>query len=139
MRHNARSRLQLWLPHLSPLALDPQRANLRALFSVQSTGKINDRAPGIAGAFPVFACTLRVSRKKSEVHMRKLFRPQALNEVDFVTRGFELADRFVVIEQTNIYGREVALAEHLSNFLPFERTCANNGRAIKLPPRGRDR
>src|ERR1022692_1861905 len=137
MGHHTRSRLQFRLPHLTALALRPERAHGGARFLFQSAGEINDGATGIAGALPVLTRTLRVGGKEGEVYARKLLRAHALDEVDFVARAFELADRLVIVEQAHIHGGKVALVEHLSNFLPFERSSAHDRRAIELAARGR--
>src|SRR5260370_4983837 len=131
MRHNAGSGLQFRLPHFSALALYPKRANLGAAFAIQGAGKIDDGAARIPGAFPVVARTLRIGGEESKVYMRKLLRPHALDEVDLVAPGFELANRFVVIEQANIHRGKVAFVQHLRDFLPLERARAYDGGAIK--------
>jgi len=55
-----------------------------------------------------------------------------LNEADFVSHGFKLAQGFVVIEQANVYGGEIALVQHLGNLFAFERGRPNNRRPIQI-------
>ncbi len=135
MSHHARSRLQLRLPQLSALALDPERAHVDASLLFQSAGEIDDRAAGVAGPLPVLARTLRIRGKEGEVHMRKLLCAHALNEIDFVACRFQLPDRLVIVKQTHIHRGKVALIEHFSNFFPFKRGRAHDGRAIELSTR----
>ena len=61
--------------------------------------------------------------------MRKLLGADALDEVDFVARRFQLADRFIIIEQAHIDRGEVSLVEHFGDFLPFQRSRTDDGRA----------
>ena len=96
---------------------------------LQRAGKIDDRAAGIAGAFPILPRALRVGREESEIDVGKLLGADALDEVDFVARRFELADRFVVIEQANVDRGKIALIQHLGNFLAFQRSRAHDGHA----------
>src|SRR5580698_7876325 len=133
MSHNAGTRLQLRLPHVSTLALYPDRAHAGASFFVQRPGKVNDRTAGITGAFPVLADTRRVGGEEGEIHVRKLLCAHALDEVDFVAGRFELADRLVIVKQANIYRGEVALIEHFSDFFPLERGSTHDGHAVELP------
>ena len=136
MRHHTGRRLQFRLPYLAALALQPEGANLRVSFLFQSTGKIDDRAARIARPLPVITRTLRVGREEGKVHVSKPFSSHALDEVDFVARRFELADRLVIIEQANVHGRKVALVQHLGDFFPFKRGSAHDSGAEMLPARG---
>ena len=43
-----------------------------------------------------------------------------LDEADLVAHGLKLSHGFVVIEQANVGGREIALVQYLGNFLAFE-------------------
>ena len=136
MSHHARSRLQLGLPNLSALALYPRRTHAGARFFFQGAGKIDDRAAGIAGSFPVVAGTLRIGRKESEVYAGELLGAHALDKVDLVARRFEPANRLVIVKQADIHGGEVSFIKHFGDFLAFERGGAHDGRAVELPPPG---
>lgn len=92
MSHNARSRLQFRLPHLSTFAFHPKRTNRGARFLIQSAGKIHNRAAGIAGALPVLSRGSGVSGKEGEIHVGELLSAHTLNKIDLVPRRFELAD-----------------------------------------------
>src|ERR1700722_9236713 len=135
MRRNARAGLQFRRRDLLALALDPQRTNGRSRFTLQSRRQVDDGAAGVPGAFPVLARAVAVGREESEVHVFELLGTDALDETDFVAHGFELAQGFVVIEQTNIHGREVALVQHFRDFLAFERGGAHNRGAIEISAR----
>ena len=123
----------------SAFALRPERTHGGARFLFQRARKIDDRAARIARPLPVLARTLRVRREKSEVHVGKLLRPHTLDEVDFVARGLELSDRFVIVEQAYVHGGKVSLAEHFGDFFPFKRGRTHNGRAEELPAHRRGR
>jgi hypothetical protein len=44
----------------------------------------------------------------------------------------KLAEGFIVIEQANVHGREVAVFQDFLEFLAFERGCADDGHAIEV-------
>ena len=68
--------------------------------------------------------------------MLKLLGVHPLDETDLVTHGLELAHGLVIIEQANIRGREIALVEHLGNFLAFERSGAHDGSTVQASTDG---
>src|ERR1700691_1326411 len=82
MRHHARSRLQLRLPHFSALPLYPTRPDLGARFLVQGSGKIDDGTASVAGPLPIVARTLRVGGEKSEIDVSELLGSHTLDEVN---------------------------------------------------------
>jgi hypothetical protein len=59
-----------------------------------------------------------------------------LDEVDLVSGRFELADGLVIIQQADVDRREVALAQHASNFLPFEGARTHDRSPKQLPAKG---
>ena len=137
MGDDAWTGLQVRLPSLTAFALDPERTDGGAGFVFQCAGEIDDGAAGIAGALPVLARAFRIGGKESEIHFVELLGAYALDEVDLVAGGLQLADGLVVIEKANVQGGKVALVEHLGNFLAFERGRTYDGRAVKLSAGGR--
>jgi hypothetical protein len=126
MRRDARSRLQFGRHNATEFALHPKRTHAGARLIFQSAGKVDDGAARIARTFPVLARAFRIGGKESEIDVFKLLGPHALNKADFVAHGFELAQRFVVIEQAHVHCRKVARVEHLGNFFALERGGADD-------------
>jgi hypothetical protein len=135
MRHHARSRLQLRLPPFSALPLNPYGPDFGPSFLVQSARKIDDRAPGVASPLPIVPRTLCVGGEKSEIDVSELFGSHTLDEVNLIACSLKLADRFVIVEQANVDGGEVALADHFGHFFPFQRRRAYDSGAKKLAAR----
>src|SRR5689334_8095523 len=107
MRGNARSRLQLRRSDLSPLALDPQRPNGRPSLVFECSREIHNGASCVPGVFPTAARAVLIRGKEREVHVLELLGAHALNKTDLVAHGFQLTERLVIIQQTNVGGGKV--------------------------------
>ena len=80
----------------------------------------------------MFARGLGGRSKKSEVHFLELFAADILNERNLVAHRFQLSQRLLVVQQPHVQRREIAIVEHIRNFLALERACAHNREAIRI-------
>src|ERR1700757_919176 len=113
MRRYTWTWLQLRGSHLSPLALDPKRSHGCASLVFENGRQIDNRASRIASIFPTPPRALLIRSKEAEIHMLELLGSHALDEADLVAHGFQLSQRFIVVQQTDIGGGKISLVEHL--------------------------
>ena len=114
------------------LALDPRRTNAGIGFDFESIGEIEDGATGVAHGLPVVARANWIRRKERKVDAIELFVANALDKSDLVSHGLKLAERFVIVEQFHIDGREIAVVQDFGHFFPLQCPCADNGDAIQI-------
>ena len=88
--------------------------------------------PASLGVFPVGARAFFIRGEECEVDVLELLGAHSLDKADLVAHGLKLAEGFVVIEQANIGGGEIALVEHLRNLLAAQRGGAHDGGAVKI-------
>ena len=70
--------------------------------------------------------------EEGEVHVVQVLRQDALNEGRLLAHRFELAERFVVIEQANILRRKVTVAEDVFQLAALEGAGAYDGYAKQV-------
>ena len=119
MGHYGRSGLEYRGKRLAQLPLNPRRFDLRFRLVFQSIGEIDDRTARILRLFPVLAGTFLVRGKEREIDFFKLLRAHALDKRNFISDRFQLAQRFVVIEQLDVSRGKIAVAQDLGNFFPL--------------------
>ncbi len=132
MSHHRRPGLQLRSERLAQLALNPRRLHLRFRFVLQSVGEIDNRAARLLRLLPVLAGAFLVGSEEGEIDFVELLRAHALDERNFVAHGLQLAQRFVVIEQLDVDRGKIAVAQHLGNLFPLQRTRAHDGQAVEI-------
>ena len=93
----------------SRLAFDPGRANHGAGLVLKRIGKVHDGTALPSYLLPVIVGALRIIGKKSEIHVFELLRTYALDKGNFVFHGFELTERFLVIQEAYIGCGKVAV------------------------------
>ena len=97
--------------------------------------EIDDGVAEIARGFPLGAGGARVGGEESEVHALELLGADALDKGHLVADRLELAEGLVVIEQADIDGGEIAVAQDFGDFFSHERGRADDGDAIEVGSR----
>ncbi len=131
MGGHTRPGLQIQGQNLCTLALHPGRTHAGAGFVFERAGKINDGAACVTRSLPVLAGAFGVGGEERKVHVLEQFGADALNESDFVAHRLQLAEGFVVIEQTDVNRWKVAVVQHFGNFFATQRCGAHNRSPVK--------
>ena len=72
--------------------------------------------------------------EKGEVHVLQVLGKHALDEGGLLTDGLQLAQGLFIVEQTNIVGREVAIAQDFLQFAALQGGGADNGNPKHTAP-----
>src|SRR5579872_5137403 len=132
MRNYSGTRLQLRNQRFSQLPLDPRGTHHSVRFIFQSGSKIDNRTARSTSCLPIFTRRLWRRSEKCEVHFLELFAADILNECYLVTHRFQLPQRFLVVQQPHVERREIAIVEHIRNFLTLECACTHNREAVRI-------
>ena len=129
MSNGHRDRGKVHARSKTQLALHPRSAQQNALLVLQSVGKIDDVAARLARHLPGIAGEGFVGGEEGEVHVLQVLRKHALDEGRLLAHRFELAERLVVIEQTDVLRRKIAVAEDVLQFAALQGAGAYDGYA----------
>src|SRR5450759_929585 len=111
------------------LALHPGGAQQDTLLVLQSVGQIDDVAACLARPRPGVTGEAFIRCEEGEVHVLQVLRKDTLDEGGFFAHCIELAERLVVIEQTGVLRRKIAIAEDILQFPALQGAGAHNGYA----------
>ncbi len=131
MRDNHGARLQFGGKNLPQLTFHPGPTHHSAGLIFKSVGKVHNSATGLLDVSPVLACAFCIRREESKIHVLELLGANALNESNLVLERFKLAERFIIVQQLDLSRWEVALIQHLGNFLAPQGSRADDRDAVE--------
>src|SRR5271157_1418059 len=116
------------------LMFNPWGPQYHALLILKRIGEINDVAPGVARHLPRIAGEVFIGRKEREVHILQVLGQHPLNKRRLLAYSLQLPQRFVIVEQTEILRRKVAVAKDVLQLPALQRGGAHDGYAEHPTP-----
>src|ERR1700719_3027862 len=107
-RHNANLPLNPWCPQFN------------SRLPGQSVGEIDDVAAGLLGHAPGVSGEVLFGGEEGEIDVIHVFGQDTLNKRRLVANCFELTKRLVVVEQANVMGGEITVADYVFQLAALE-------------------